>query len=145
MGGLKIRVILLLLGILFVSLFVSTKMATEGYQGFGGNTGNIQEGPANGNADANANANAQTGNFSPPIKDNNTGDTAPNKETPSPKKDPPPDSGDDSLTAQSVDHVVGKMTNQLGSFASSMLKSYLINGPVAPAEGFTSVPFAYIQ
>jgi hypothetical protein len=45
------------------------------------------------------------------------------------------------LTAQSVDHVVGKMTNQLGSYASSVLKSYLIK-PVAPAEGFTSVPFA---
>ena len=140
MGGLKIRVILLLLGILFVSLFVSTKMATEGYQGFGGNMGNKQA-TNTANAAANTTANASpSSSFSPPIQ------TSPPPPPPTPPPPSPlPDSGDDSLTAQSVDHVVGKMTNQLGSFASSMLKSYLINGPVAPAEGFTSVPFAYIQ
>jgi hypothetical protein len=125
MEGLKIRVILLLLGILFISLFVSTKMATEGFQGFGGNSSNF--------SDANAN-NSEKDSPQPSNKDSVFTEKDP------PKKDPSPE---DVLTAKSVDHVVGKMTNQLSSFASSMIKSYLIqNGPIAPAEGFTSVPFA---
>ena len=137
MEGLKIRVILLLLGILFISLFVSTKMATEGFQGFGGNSGNF---------DLNPNPNANNAEKDSPQPPNN--DSSPEKDSvftekdfsPSPKKDPSPE---DVLTAKSVDHVVGKITTQLSSYASSMLKTYLINGQVAaPAEGFTSVPFA---
>ena len=151
MEGLKIRVILLLLGILFISLFVSAKM-TEGFQGNGSNFGDIRSGSNAGAATAAAGATAAAAataaaGFSPPIQEQAPAvqgqATAQDQAPPAQDQAPAQKQGqaDTSLTSQSVDHIVGKVTDHLGSYASSILKSYL-NMPVVPNEGFTSLPFA---
>jgi hypothetical protein len=140
MEGLKIRVVLLLLGILFVSLFVSTKMSAEGFEGNGGNVTDIGlaadgNGISNGNDDVVGTSNGNgdvvgTGTGAGAGAGAGAGTVA------------GAGNADAILTAQSVDLVVKKATDMININASSLLKSYLIPPPVFPAEGFTSVPFS---
>ena len=157
------RVIILLLGILFISLFVSTKMATEGFDVNGGNlsdiktavvatggpvaggpvsTGPVAGGPVSGDGNDGPLPGSikPRGDYEPPNPGASNSVNLYNSVDPSYSSSAAA-KVDDPLMAQSVDYVVGKVTDKMKDYTTSMLKSFL-NTPVVPTEGFTSVPFS---
>ena len=135
MEGLKIRVILLLLGILFVSLFVSTKMTSEGFEGNGANSTNIAD-VTNIAAPVSIPIPAPV---SIPIPDSAPAPAPAPAPTPAPAPAPAPapdTTAPSTNLDKSVDHIVSKMSKKMGTYVADTLKMYM-NAPDA-AEGFST-------